>query len=125
MSTTGLGADPPRRLRGKKRRLWEAQAAQAAAAEAFSRMDAVQRQLRARYRSEAPPAFAALDAETEAQAKRYLELQDRNPVAAEAGKPELLAAATAFRQAAFDCTRQAERLEDFDRRYPDPERLGE
>ena len=118
MSTTGLGEQPPRRLRGRKRREWEARAAQEAAAQAFARMDGLQRDLRARFPSAGPPEFAQLDADTDAQAKRYLEVQDRNPVAAQVGKPELLAASVAFRQVAFDCVRQAERLEEFARRHP-------
>ena len=118
MSTTGLGEPPPRKLRRRARRLWEARTAQEAAAQAFARMDGLQRELRARFSAAPPEGFAALDAETEAQAKRYLEVQDRNPVAAEVGKPELLAASVAFRQAAFDCVRQAERLEEFARRQP-------
>jgi hypothetical protein len=118
MSTTGLGSGPPRRLRGRQRRLWEARAAQEAAAQAFARMDALQRDLRSRFAADGPAGFADLDAETDAEARRYLDVQDRNPVAAEVGKPELLAAATAFRQAAFDCVRQAERLEQFARAHP-------
>lgn len=118
MSTTGLGAQPPRRLRGRKRREWEARAAQDAAAAAFARMDGVQRELRARFGDAPPAGFAELDAETDAEARRYLELFDRHPVAAEAEKSELLAAAVALRQAAFACASQAERLEAFARRHP-------
>lgn len=118
MSTTGLGAEPPRRLRGRKRREWEARAAQDAAAAAFARMDGAQRELRARFGDTPPAGFAELDAETDAEARRYLEISDRHPVAAEVEKSELLAAAVALRQAAFDCASQAERLEAFARRHP-------
>jgi hypothetical protein len=122
MSTSGLGAEPPRRLRGRRRREWEARAAQDAAAQAFARMDGLQRELRARFAvggagGTAPPVgWAELDAETDAEAARYLEVQDRHPVAAEVGKSELLAAAVALRQAAFGCASQAERLADFAQR---------
>jgi hypothetical protein len=107
-------------LRGRKRREWEARAAQDAAAEAFNRMDGLQRELRERFAGAAgaPPEFAELDAATDAEAKRYLDTADRNPVAAEVGKPELLAAAVALRQAAFDCASQADQLEEFARRHP-------
>ena len=118
MSTTGLGEQPPRRLRGRKRRLWEARAAQEAAEQAFARMDAIQRDLRDRFASAAPAGFAEIDAATDAEAKRYLATQDRYPVAAEVGKPELLAAAVAYHQAAFDCVTQADRLDEFARRNP-------
>lgn len=121
MSTTGLGAEPPRKLRGRKRREWEARAAQEAAAEAFASMDGLQRELRARFSggAEAPPeGFAELDAATDAEAKSYLDIQDRHPVASQVGKPELLAAAVAYRQAAFDCASQADRLGDFARQHP-------
>lgn len=118
VSTTGLGAEPPRKLWGRKRREWEARAAQEAAAQAFARMDGQQRELRARFAAAPPPEFAELDAGTDVVAKAYLDTQDRHPVASEVGKPELLAASVAFRQAAFDCASQAERLEDFARRNP-------
>lgn len=118
MSTTGLGAEPPRRLRGRKRREWEARAAQEAAAQAFARMDGLQRELRARFAAAAPAEFAELDAQTDGEAKGYLNIQDRHPVASEVGKSELLAAAVALRQAAFDCASQADRLEAFARRHP-------
>ncbi|GAA0623192.1 hypothetical protein GCM10009547_27780 [Sporichthya brevicatena] len=120
MSTTGLGAEPPRRLRGKKRRAWEARAAQEAAAEAFARMDSAQRELRARFTdpATAPAGWSELDADTEAAARRYLQTQDHHPVGENVGKPELLAAAVAFRQAAFDCARAAERLAEFARAHP-------
>jgi hypothetical protein len=121
VSTTGLGAEPPRKLRGRKRREWEARAAQEAAAQAFSRMDGLQRDLRARFAAPgqgAPAEFAELDAATDAEAKRYLDTADTHPVAAEVGKPELLAASVALRQAAFDCASQADRLDDFARRHP-------
>ena len=118
MSTTGLGEPPPRKLRRRARRLWEARTAQEAAAQAFARMDGLQRELRARFATNPPDGFASLDAETEAQAKEYLQIQDRNPVASEVGKPELLSASVAYRQAAFDCVRQAEQLEEFARRHP-------
>ena len=122
MSTSGLGAEPPRRLRGRRRREWEARAAQEAAAQAFARMDGLQRELRARFGAggtggAAPPAgWAELDADTDAEARRYLDVQDRHPVAAEVGKSELLAAAVALRQAAFACASQAERLQEFAQR---------
>ena len=117
MSTTGLGAGPPRRLRGRRRREWEARAAQEAAAEAFARMDGLQRDLRAQFAAGASPEFAELDAATDAEAQRYLQTQDRHPVASQVGKPELLAAAVAYRQAAFDCASQADRLAEFGRRH--------
>ena len=120
MSTTGLGAEPPRKLRGRKRREWEAHAAQEAAAEAFARMDGLQRELRARFAAAPPAGWVELDAATDAEAKRYLDIQDRNPVAGEVGKAELLAAAVAYRQAAFDCVSQAEQLGEFARRHPAP-----
>ncbi len=120
MSTSGLGAEPPRTLRGRKRREWEARAAQEAAAEAFARMDGLQRELRARFAAAPPAEFADLDAATDAEARSYLSVQDRHPVASEVSKSELLAAAVAFRQAAFDCASQAERLSEFDRRHPAP-----
>ena len=81
-------------------------------------MDGLQRELRARFAAAPPPEFAELDAETDAEAKRYLDIQDRHPVASEVGKSELLAAAVAYRQAAFDCASQADRLADFARRSP-------
>ena len=120
MSTSGLGAEPPRRLRGRKRREWEARVAQEAAAAAFARMDGVQRDLRAQFGAAPPDGFAELDAETDAEARRYLDISDRHPVAAEVEKSELLAAAVALRQAAFACASQAERLEAFARRHPPP-----
>lgn len=117
VSTTGLGAEPPRKLRGRKRREWEAQAALDAANAAFARMDAAQRELRARFAAAPPPGFAELDAATDGQAKLYLDTQDRYPVAG-VGKPELLAASAVYRQAAFDCVSQAEELEAFGRAHP-------
>lgn len=123
MSTSGLGAGPPRKLRGRAAKEWDARAAQDAAAESFARMDAAQRALRARFPAAAgDPAeaaeFAELDGAAETQAKRYLDTVDRHPVATEVDKGGLLAAAVELRQAAFDCAALADRLEDFARRHP-------
>ncbi len=81
-------------------------------------MDGLQRELRARFAAAPPPGWVELDAEIDGEAQRYLDTADRNPVAAEVGKPELLAASVVLRQAAFECASQAERLEEFARRHP-------
>lgn len=121
MSTAGLGAEPPRDLRGRDLKAWQAQQAHDAAAAALARMQTAQRVLRGRFAE--PPAdpgaaaeLAGLDDAADAQAVRHREATERNPVAGDGG--ELLRAAVALRQVAFDCARLADRLEAFADRHP-------
>jgi hypothetical protein len=92
--------------RGTRRKLVEAQSVQAAAAEAFARMDRAQRDLRL-----APAPDTALDAAAEDLARRYLALLDAHPVHAGSDLSALYAAILALREVTAELTAMAGRLE--------------
>lgn len=125
MSVSGLGEGPPRKLRGRAAREWEARAAQEAAVQAFYRMDRAQRDVRVQVESFANLAedaalserigaeFAELSAEADNRAGRYLATLDAHPIEPDTSSGALGTAAAAFRQAAYDIGELAEDLTAF------------
>jgi hypothetical protein len=95
-----------RSARGVRRKLVEAQAVQASAAEAFARMDRAQRDLRL-----TPTPDAGLDAAAEALAKRYLAVLDAHPVHAGTELSALYQAILALREITPELVAMADRLE--------------
>jgi hypothetical protein len=91
--------------RGLRRKLAEAQAVSATAAEAFARMDRAQRDLRL-----APTPNADLDGAADALAKRYLALLDAHPMHAGVELSALYAAILALREITPELTAMADRL---------------
>jgi RNase adaptor protein for sRNA GlmZ degradation len=94
--------------RGTRRKLAEAQAVQSTTAEAFARMDRAQQDLRL---VATTPEAAALDAEAEDLARRYLAALDAHPVHPGTELSALYAAILALREVTAELTAMAERLE--------------
>jgi hypothetical protein len=92
--------------RGTRRKLAEAQAEQASAAEAFARMDRAQRDLRV-----TPAPDGALDTAAEDLARRYLAVLDAHPVHVGTELSALYAAILALREITAELTGMAEMLQ--------------